>query len=156
MYQIYNEISASDILYVLNNPWYLTESEWGLQDKKSIENAYESVVNKLKLCDIDGFSKIWKTSEAQPIAILGFYVIGIKKYETFFIAGKLMDGLALKISFDLREVLKQEISNYKGCTCVIHSASDHPKQITWFKFLGFRYEPKGNIGNTRYFELKST
>ncbi len=156
MYQICNDISSNDILYVLNNPWYLTESEWGLQDKKNIENTYDVVVNKLNLCDIDGFSKIWKTSDGQPIAVLGFYVIGIKKYETFFIASKHMDAHALKISFDLREILKAEISNYKGCTCVINSTSDHPKQITWFKFLGFRYEPKGNIGNTRYFELTST
>ena len=156
MYQIYNEISTDDILYVLNNPWYLTESEWGLQDEKSIEGAFDFVINKLKLCDIDGLSKIWKTHDGKPIAILGFYVIGIKKYETFFLAGRLMDEYALKISFDLRAILKEEISNFKGCICVIYSTSDHPKQITWFKFLGFSYVPEGNKGTARYFEIGST
>ncbi|GGD85723.1 hypothetical protein [Planktosalinus lacus] len=156
MCQIHSEISTGDILFILNNPWYLTESEWKLQDKYSIEGAHDFVVNKLELCEIDGFSKIWKTFDGQPIAILGFYVLGIKKYETFFIAGKLMDEYALKISFDLRALLKQETSNYKGCTCVIYSASEHPGQISWFKFLGFRYVPEFNKGAARYFELKSS
>ncbi len=155
MYQIYDEISSSDILFILKNPWYLTESEWSLIDNKFIENALDYVVNQLKLCDKDGFSKMWVTHDNQPIAILGFYSVGRKKYETFFIASKHIDEFALKISFDLRELLKKETLNYKGCTCVIRSASEHPAQISWFKFLGFIYEPKGNIGNTRYFKYVS-
>lgn len=156
MYQIHNDINSNDILYILNHPWFLTESEWELQDKKSMENALDFVVNKLKLCGIDGLSKIWKTYDGQPIAILGFYVIGIKKYETFFLASELMDKYALKISFDLRKILKDEMANYIGSTCIIYSTSDHPKQITWFKFLGFTYVPEGNKGTARYFELAST
>ncbi|OIP50066.1 MAG: hypothetical protein COZ75_00520 [Flavobacteriaceae bacterium CG_4_8_14_3_um_filter_34_10] len=155
MYQIFNDISFEDILYVLNNPWFLSESEWALQDNKGIKNAFDFAVNKLKLCDIDGLSKIWKTADGQPIAILGFYVIGIKKYETFFLASKLMDNHALKISFDLRKILKDEMANYLGCTCIIYSTSNHPKQMTWFKFLGFTYVPERNKGAARYFELAS-
>lgn len=155
MYTIGSAISSQDILYIFNNPWHLTESEWALMDNKLIENARDYVVNQLKLCDKDGFSKMWVTPDNQPIAILGFYSVGVKKYETFFIGSKHMEACALKISFDLRELLKAETSNYKGCSCVIYSASEHPNQISWFRFLGFTYTPKGNIGNKRYFEYIS-
>ncbi len=155
MYKMCSDISSQNILYIFNNPWYLTENEWALMNDKLIENARDYVVNQLERCSKDGFSKIWVTPENQPIAILGFYSVGKKKYETFFIASKHMEACALKISFDLRELLKKETSNYKGCTCVIRSASEHPGQISWFKFLGFTYDPKGNTGNTRYFKYVS-
>ena len=150
-----NEISAIDISYILDNPWGLTESEWRLHDQTSVNNTLLEVSRRLKLTFEDGYSKIWKTPNNEPIAILGGYKIEAKKYETFFIASKHMDDHALKLSFDMRRILKEKAAIYKGYSCGLYSTSDHPSQISWFRFLGFSYVPEGNLGNTRYFEYKA-
>jgi hypothetical protein len=150
-----NEISAIDISYILDNPWVITESEWNLQDKTSLNNMLLDISRRLKLTFEDGFSKIWKTTNNEPIAILGGYKIEPKKYETFFIASKHMKDHALQLSFDMRKILKEKATIYKGCSCGLYSTSAHPSQITWFRFLGFSYIPEGNLGNTRYFEYKA-
>ncbi|MFD2203344.1 hypothetical protein [Shivajiella indica] len=151
-----DSISSDDILYILNNPWKLTESEWGLKENNFIDFYSTYIKNKLDTSNQDGFSKIWKTSNGQAIAILGFYKVGEKKYETFFVASHHMDEFGLKISFDLRNILKEKTLNYPGCTCGLYSASDHPKQIPWFKFIGFNYVPEENRGKQRYFEYVSS
>jgi hypothetical protein len=155
MSEIYNEISTNDITYILDNPWKLTESEWSLEDKSLRDHAFSDIVRRLKLTVDDGYTKIWKTPIYEPIAILGGYKIEAKKYETFFIASNHMEAYALKLSFDMRAILKEKATIYKGCTCGLYSTSDHPSQITWFRFLGFKYIPEENLGNTRYFEYKA-
>lgn len=149
-----NEISTVDISYILDNSWGLTESEWSLHNKSSRNNTLSEIVRRLKLTAADGFSNIWRTPTNEPIAILGVHKVEDKKYETFFIASKHMDESALKLSFDMRKILKEKTSIYKGCSCGLYSTSDHPSQITWFRFLGFSYIPEGDLGNTRYFEYK--
>lgn len=150
-----NDISTEDITYILENPWWLTEKEWGLLDKSLQNNIFSDIERRLKLTVGDGYSKIWRTPTIEPIAILGGYKIEDKKFETFFIASKHMDEYALKLSFDMRQILKEKAAIYKGCTCGLYSTSSHPSQITWFRFLGFKYIPEGNLGATRYFEYKS-
>ncbi len=156
MYQISSKISDENISFILHNPWDLTKSEWHLQDSFGYDNAFSQVKHRLELCKKDGFYRIWKSINDEPIAVLGFFNVGLKKYETFFIASKLMNDLALKISYDLRTILKEETFNYKESTCSIYSASEHPKQMKWFAFLGFTYRAEGNIGNSRYFEYVSS
>jgi len=155
MPELHNEISAMDISYILENPWQLTEKEWGLHDKNLLQNILSDIVNRLSLTVKDGYSNIWRTPNKEPIAILGGYKITDKKYETFFIASTHMEEYALKLSFDMRKILKEQASLYKGCTCGLYSTSDHPSQISWFRLLGFSYMPEGNLGNTRYFEYKA-
>lgn len=147
-----NEISAKDILYILDNPWKVSEGEWGLEGESKQDTILSNILKLLTLTVDGGYSKIWKTQDNMPIAILGAYKVMDKKYQTFFIASKYMDEYALNVSFDMRRILKDLSSQYPGCTCGLYSTSNHPNQIRWFKFLGFTYESKGNIGNARYFE----
>lgn len=156
MSELYNEISTNDISFILDNPWQLTESEWSLQDKSSMKSAYADIIRRLKLCIEDGYTKLWKNPDQEPIAILGGYKIADKTYETFFIASKYMEEYALKLSYDMRNLLIEKAMVHKGCTLQLYSTSDHPSQQTWFRFLGFKYVPEGDLGTTRYFEYKSS
>jgi hypothetical protein len=63
-----------------------------------------------------------------------------------------MEQHALKLSFDMRRILKEQALVHRGCTCGLYSEAAHPNQISWFRFLGFTYIPEGNRGTTRYFE----
>lgn len=149
------EIQTSDVSYILEHPWELTEKEWELQDINMLPLKLSDILKRLASTKIDGYSKIWRTSSTEPIAILGGYKIAYKKYETFFIASTHMEKYALKLSFDMRKILKEQALLYKGCTCGLYSTSDHPSQLSWFRLLGFRYVPEGDLGNTRYFEYKA-
>jgi hypothetical protein len=100
-------------------------------------------------------SKIWRTPNKEPIAILGGYKFKDKIYETFFVASAHMEAQALKLSFDMCTILKKQATLYTGFTCAIYSESNHPSQMSWFRFLGFTYVPEGNLGNTKYFEYKA-
>jgi hypothetical protein len=155
MPELQNEISPDDILYILEHPWKITESEWGLQDKAVLETKLPFILKYLKLSAEDGYSRIWKTPDEEPIALLAGYKVEDRKYETLFIASTHMEVYTLKLSFEMRKILKDKSASYKGCTLRIYSTSDHPQQITWFRFLGFKYMPEGNIGATRYFEYSS-
>lgn len=155
MPELLNEIKPMDISYILDNPWKISKIEWGLGNKSARNNQLSNIIKRLELSENGGYSKVWKTPNNKPIAILGGYKVEDKKYETFFIASKYMDEYALKLSFDMRKILKDKSYQYKGCTCGLYSMSDHPKQLTWFRFLGFKYIPEGNIGNSRYFEYRS-
>lgn len=156
MYTILDTANKEDIIYILENPWDLTKSEWSVQNENDLNNTLSFIENKLDASHADGFLQVWKTLEGQTIAILGFYNVGQKIYETIFIASKYMDDYALKISLDLRDVLqKKESTVYKGCACRLYSTSDHPKQVRWFNFIGFQYLPHRNVGNSKYFEYIS-
>jgi hypothetical protein len=155
MSKISEEINPEDVSYILNNPWNLTETEWGLSGNVMLDYYENYINNQLISSRQDGFSKIWKTKSGQAIAILGFYKVGAKKYETFFVASKHMEEFGMRISLDLRRILKEETLNYKGCSCGLYSSSDHPKHIDWFKFIGFTYMPEADKGNQRYFEYIS-
>ena len=148
-------ITLSDISYILNNPWKISAKEWDIDNESSQRAALSLILKRLNSTLADGYSKIWRTPNNKPIAILGGYKFEDKTYETFFIASKHMDEHALKLSFDMRQILKEQSPFYKGCKCAIYSESNHPKQMTWFRFLGFKYVPEGNIGNTKYFEYVS-
>jgi hypothetical protein len=151
----HDEITQQDITYIIDNPWELTASEWELHDEVIRKNSLSDIQNRLKLTEEDGYSKMWKTDNNKPIAILGGYRTGDKKYGTFFIASKHMEEHALKLSFDMRQILKEKSSEYRGYTLGLFSESEHPKQLTWFRFLGFKYKPDENSGNARYFEYTS-
>lgn len=155
MIETHQEISFNDISYILDNPWKISQGEWRLAAKKDKEDTLLYIQERLQLARTDGYSRIWKNPENEPIAILGGFKAGERKYETFFIASKHMDEHALQLSFDMRQILREQSPNYKGCTCGLYSESEHPSQISWFRFLGFSYMPNGNIGNTRYFEYVS-
>ena len=150
-----NDITQRDISYILENPWELTEKEWGLRDTHLRDAIFLDIQNRLSKTIADGYSKIWRTTTKKPIAILGGYKIATAKYETFFIASIHMENYALQLSFDMRKILKEQATFYTGCTCGLYSTSDHPSQLSWFRLLGFRYVPEGDLGNTRYFEYKA-
>lgn len=146
------EIHPEDILYILKHPWEVSANEWGLLAENGIESQLAYLEEHLALTRVDGYSKLWKTADQEPIALLGGYKVGDKKYETFFIASKHMQAHAMRLSFEMRKLLKEKASQYMGCTCGLYSTSAHPSQISWFRFLGFRYLPDKNLGTTRYFE----
>ncbi len=150
-----DDIETKDVLYILDHPWSLTESEWRLQDKSLFETTLSDILHRLNRSVTDAYAKIWRTSNDEPIAILGCYKIDDITYETFFIASQHMEEHALKLSFEMRNILREEAHGYKGCTCRLYSTSDHPSQMTWFRFLGFKYKPEGDLGTTRYFEYKA-
>lgn len=150
-----DEISSEEILYILENPWKITENEWALHLQSSPKSTLTDIEHQLKLSKNGGYSKIWKTENNSPIAILGCLKKDEERFETFFIASKHMQEHALKLSFDMREILREQSKVIKGGTCFLYSVSDHPKQINWFRFLGFTYIPEGNLGDKRYFEYVS-
>lgn len=149
------DIVSEDIMYILENPWNISEKEWNLYEKNHIERSHLYILNQLKAAEHGGMSKIWRTAEQKPIAILGCLKREEKKFETFFVASKHMEGNGLKISFEMRDLLREQSTIFKDCTCFLYSASDHPNHITWFKFMGFTYIPEKNAGLTRYFEYVS-
>jgi len=151
----HDKITPNDISYILENPWEITDYEWRLGDKDNRNDMLSYIKEKLKLTLEDGYSKLWKTQDDKPIAILGAFKVEDKKLETLFVASKHMEEHSLKISFNMRQILKDQSYNYKGHTLGLYSESEHPKQITWFRFLGFKYLPEGNRDNTRYFEYVS-
>ena len=148
-------IDSEDILYILENPWTISEKEWNLYEKSQIDQSHFYVENQLKLAANGGYSRIWKTEDNEPIAILGCLKKEDQKFETFFVASKHMEKYTLKISFEMRDLLREQAALFKGYTCYLYSISDHPHQITWFKFLGFTYIPERNTGVKRYFEYVS-
>lgn len=155
MYKLQDKITSTDILYILNNPWDITEGEWVLNDESIKNTSLIYIEEKLTRSATDGYSYVWKTQDDQPIAILGAYKVEEKKFETFFIASKHMVDFALKLSFEMRQMLKEKAHIYKGYSLGLYSESNHPKQLTWFRFLGFKYIPEADAGNTRYFEYES-
>ena len=116
------------------------------------------LTEKVALTRQGGYSKIWKTPDGLPLALMGAYIVGEKKLEGFFVASKHMDEEkhALKITFELRQLLKEQCYVYKGWTLGLFSESkDVENQLSWLRLIGFQYTPTGNRGATRYFEYHS-
>ena len=156
MAENFKDINTSDISFILNNPWSISNFEWQLAAQEDYDDTILYIKNRLKQSAEDGFYRIWKTDNKEPIAILGFFNTADKKYETFFIASKHMDEHARKVSVDLKKLLREKDAVYKQCTCYLYSGSNHPKQVDWFKFIGFNYIPEKNSGSTKYFEYVSS
>ena len=153
-----DKITSQNISYILDNPWKFTNYEWNLQDEDDKIRALASLIEKVELSGNGGYSKIWKTSNRLPLAILGAYKVGDKKLEGFFVASKHMDeeNHALKITFEMRKLFKEQSYNHKGCTLGLYSESKNiQNQLSWLRLIGFTYKPDGNRGNTRYFEYIS-
>lgn len=150
-----SNILSEDIIYILENPWDISQKEWSLYEKSQIERSHLYILDQLKIAENGGVSRIWRTAEQKPIAILGCLKREEKKFETFFVASKHMEDHALKISFEMRDLLREQSTVFKDSTCFLYSTSDHPNQITWFKFMGFTYIPERNTGLSRYFEYNS-
>lgn len=150
------KITQKDILYILNNPWDVTNQEWDLGTNNSPKHVLESILKKLSFCKKDGFSKIWKTGNNEPIAILGFYSVNEKTYRSIFIASKYMEDHAFYITRDLRKTIMEKTKTYLDCKCGLYSSSTHPQHIKWFALLGFEYRPEENVGHLRFFEFVFT
>lgn len=148
----FDEIRPVDISYILNNPWEISKNEWELNTETDHAEILSYLKSHLDLSSKDGFYKIWRTPSKKPIGILGCYKVEEKQYESFFFASKHMQEYGIKLTLEMRNLLKEQAINYKGCKCCLYSSSDHPKQISWFKFVGFEYLSAGNIGKARYFE----
>jgi hypothetical protein len=156
MVEMHDEIGREDIKYIISNPWSISIKEWQLDDPSTHDTTMQTIDQRLEVAKTDGFAKIWKNEEQLPIALLGFYNVGYKIYETFFIASALMDMNGRKVTVDLRKLLQEkEATDYRNCRCRLYSQSDHPKQIEWFKFIGFEYFPMYNRGDVHYFEYVS-
>jgi hypothetical protein len=147
----HGDIETADICYILDHPWDITESEWRLSEGNR-EQSLDYITKHLQLSREDGYSQSWKTPDQRPIAILGGFRAGEALFETFFVASRHMEDHALELSFEIRTILKEQAVKYLGCTCRLYSTSDHPKQLSWFRFLGFKHISANDIGNTRYFE----
>jgi hypothetical protein len=77
------------------------------------------ILNELKIAENGGVSRIWRTAEQKPIAILGCLKREEKKYETFFVASKHMQDHTLKISFEMRDMLREQSIIFRGYTCYL-------------------------------------
>lgn len=150
----HSKISESDIWYILENPWEKSKGEWLLGSESERQQTLEFIKNRLASTQPDGFSKIWKTTNNEPIALLGAFLAGPKKYETFLICSKHMEKHSLKLSFEMRSLLREHAVRFKGYTMVQYAVADKPEQISWFRFFGFTHQPEGDRGNMRYFEFK--
>lgn len=155
MAELRTEISKEDLWYILNNPWSISKAEWRIGDENNRKSMFTHIQELLELTVDDGYSKIWKTANDEPIAILGSYKVADKKYTTFLICSHHYDEHVMKLSFEMRKTLRDKALQYKGYTLGIYSISQHPNLFTWLRFLGFIYLPEGNKGNWRYFEFVS-
>ena len=155
MSNLLDEINENDIFYILNNPWKFTNYEWKLHNIHNKKSSLDYLIERLELTRQGGYSKIWKTKNNLPLAILGAFKTDDTTLEGFFVASSHMeeDGNALKVTFDMREVIKEQSHNYKGCTLGLYSESKHiENQMSWLRLIGFKYKSEGNRGSTRYFE----
>ena len=85
MSELQNEITSKDIMYILNNPWEKLKGSWKLSNESERQETLQYVKNLLKSSQPDGYFKIWKTPDNNPIAIIGGYKVGDKKYNQSFI-----------------------------------------------------------------------
>ncbi|NNC69965.1 MAG: hypothetical protein HKN90_03990 [Flavobacteriaceae bacterium] len=158
MPKLQNEITSQDISYILTNPWKFTNDEWRLHDELEKIRSLRFLLEKVELTCKGGYSKIWKTPNNLPLAVLGAYKVGDKKLEGFFVASKHMEEErhSLKITFEMRQLIKEQSYHYKGWTLGLYSESKNiQNQLSWLRLIGFTYKPDGNRGNNRYFEYIS-
>ena len=69
---------------LLENPWQISKDEWGLNGESDVARISSYIAKRLELSTEDGFSKIWRTQDKDPIGILGCYKVDEKMYEAFF------------------------------------------------------------------------
>lgn len=156
MFELHSEISPEEIKYILENPWEKSRAEWRLANESQRQETLEFISNRLQLTKTNGFSKLWKTPDDRSIAILGAFKTSDTKYETFLICSDLMQENSINVSFDMRKILKELSIRYKGCTCGQYATAENKNQISWFRFLGFKYKPEGNRGSMLYYEYESS
>ena len=150
------EILTEDIVYILENPWEKSRGEWLLANESERQQTLEYLKGRLEMTKPDGFSKMWKTPDGLPIALLGAFKAGEKRFETFLICSAHMEEHSIKVSFDMRKILKELSLKYKGFSLGQYAESHRSDRISWFRFLGFQPKPEGDIGSTRYFEFVSS
>lgn len=148
----HQEITDAEITYILENPWEKSKGEWRLANTNERQETLQFIKERLRSTQTEGYSIIWRTPGDEPIALLGGYKVGEKKFETFLICSRHMEQFSMKISFEMRKILKELSIKYKGSTCGQYAEGHQTEQISWFRFLGFRYKPEGNVGTTRYYE----
>lgn len=155
MSEQHDEISSADIMYILENPWEKLQWEWELDNESERQETLQFIKERLKLTQQDGYSKIWKTPDDEPLAIVGGYKVGDKKYATFFISSKHMETYGMQISFNMRKIAKELALQFKGCSISQYAEADDTDRISWYRFLGYKHKPEGDIGNKLYFEYAS-
>ncbi len=152
MSEQHKEISSTDIMYILENPWEKLQWEWKLADDNERRETLQFIKGRLKLTQEGGYSKIWKTPDDEPLAIVGGYKVGDKKYATFFVSSKHMEKYGMQISFDMRKIAKELATQFKGCSISQYAEVDDTDRISWYRFLGYKHKPERDIGNRLYFE----
>ncbi len=151
----HQEISPADILYILENPWEKLQWEWKLADESERQETLAFIQERLKLAQEDGYSKIWKTPDDKPLAIVGGYKVDDRKYSTFFVSSKHMEKYGVEISFDMRKIARELAVKYKGCSISQYAQASDTDRISWYLFLGYKHKPEGDLGTNRYFEYAS-
>ncbi len=149
------EISAADILYILENPWEKLQWEWKLADESERQETLEYIQDRLKMAKQGGYSKIWKTPGDKPLAIFGGFKVEDKKYETFFVSSHHMEEYGMELSFDLRRIARELVPLFKGCSTGQYARADDTDRISWYRFLGYKHQPQGDRGTLQYFEYAS-
>ena len=149
------DITPEDLWFILNNPWHISNTEWRLGDENSRMSMFEYINELLAESRKDGYSQIWRCENNEPISLLGCYRLAEKQYTTYLISSHLYEAHAVKLSFEIRKVLREKASRYKGYSLGIYSNSQHPHLFTWLRFLGFKYRPDKDHYDRRYFEFKS-
>ena len=151
----HDEICSVDIMYILENPWEKLQWEWKLDNESERQETLQFIKDLLKLAQQGGYSKIWKTPDREPLAIVGGYKVEDKKYATFFVSSKHMEEYGMQISFDMRKIAKELAVQFKGCSISQYAEADDTDRISWYRFLGYKHKPEKDIGNRRYFEYAS-
>ena len=158
MSKLFDTITSEDISYILKNPWKFSTYEWKLYNVHNEKTAFETLMEQYELSQKGGYSKIWRTPNNLPLLILMVVKASDTNFDCFLVASKHMEenNQALKVTFEMREVLAEQSYNFKGCKLVVYSQSkETDKQMSWLRFIGLKYMPEGNVGNSRYFEYES-
>ena len=155
MSEQHDEISSADIMYILENPWEKLKWEWKLDNESERQETLQFIKDKLKWSQQGGYAKLWKTPEGEPLAIVGGFKVGDKKYSTFFVSSKHMETYGMQISFDMRQIAKELAVQFKGCSISQYAEADDTDRISWDRFLGYKHKPEGDNGTFRYFEYAS-
>lgn len=153
MVESYSEITDEDLWFILNNPWSVSEYEWRLRDENNRKSMFKYIQELLQKADEDGYKRMWKTPEGEPISILGCYKMSEKKYTTILVSSTHYEKYAMNLSFEMRSILKEKAVKYKGHSLGMYTNSDHPHLFTWLRFLGFTYKPESDNADYKYFEI---
>ncbi|MBC2845052.1 hypothetical protein [Winogradskyella flava] len=156
--KVQDEITEEDLSYVLKSPWKFSTYEWKLYNIHNEKTAFDTLMEQFESCRKDGFSKIFRTPDNLPLLILMAVKTSATKLHCYLVASKHMEeqSQALKVTFEMRKILEEQSHNYRGCTLVVYSQSKETnKQMSWLRFLGLKYKPEGNVGDSKYFEYES-